>query len=192
MGFAQWIDWWKEREDYEKWRNHGRRVRRENCNHYDADEDNRDIEDDDDKMNNIEYQDYCDECGVSEDSEEPMMNYIYPLEFDHYDDEKILQVVERTACTVMENTETGEWFLTLCGGGMDLSQDIALAYHIMDKWLPLELLQRVCKQPGLSISKEDFRTIGAIIVEQAEMEKQRFARLEEEWKEKIGLVEVKA
>jgi len=142
MGFAQWIDWMEEREDYDRWQNHGRRVRRENCN--------------------------------------------------HYDDEKILQVVERTVCTVMENTETGEWFLTLCGGGMDLSQDIALAYHIMDKWLPLELLQRVCTQPGLSISKEEFRTIGAIIVEQAEIEKQRFARLEEEWKEKIGLVEIEA
>ena len=59
------------------------------------------------------------------------MNYIYPVYTKEYSEERILRVVKETNLTLVEEEATGELFLTLCGGGMDLSQDIALAYYIL-------------------------------------------------------------
>jgi len=110
----------------------------------------------------------------------PMMLYAYPLEFEPSEDE-IAEVCERTACTVMENEETGEFFLALCGGGMNLSQDVALAYNIVQTWLPISLLENVSKQKGLSKDGEDFEQIRKIIIEQAKMEGEKLLRLAEDW-----------
>jgi hypothetical protein len=91
----------------------------------------------------------CDECGHSEDSAIPMMNFGYPLEMTP-NDKKVLEVVKETCCTVMHNTDTDEYFIALCGGGMDLSQDIALAYVILENWIPFDLAEVVSTQKGLS------------------------------------------
>jgi hypothetical protein len=65
---------------------------------------------------------------------------------------------------------------------MDLSQDIALAFNIAQKWQPMSLLSSVCKQYGLSKSGKNFQQIKNIIVEQSEMEGSRLLALAKEWK----------
>jgi len=151
MSFAIYQDWSKYNENMI---NHGRYAIENSCEHTgDRGEDS-----------NMLCSGYCDECGYFEDSAIPMMNYIYPLELDCFDDEKILEVVEKTNCTVIENEETGEWFLAICGGGMDLSQDIALAYHILEKWVPFELAMQVCTQKNLSLSGKNWERMRDAVV----------------------------
>jgi len=172
MSFSIWIDWMEEfKEHHDKWTNHGRRVLEDNCKHFDKSKDD----------NNLRYSGYCDKCDISEDSANPMMNYIYPLELKDFEDKKILEVIKNTNCTIMENEESGEWFLTLCGGGMDLSQDIALAYVILERWIPEDLITQVCKQKGFSISKSNFKRLRKAIIEQSEHYADRFKQLKEEW-----------
>jgi hypothetical protein len=169
MTFAISIDWSEEfKRDCDKWINHGKRVLNESCNHKHGDE----------KM--IDYQGWCDVCDIREDSAEPMMNFIYPLET-VLEDSNILEIVIRTNCTVMENTESGEFFLALCGGGMDLSQDIALAYILAEKWIPEALITQVCKQKELSIYGEDFKLLKKEIIEQAKVYAERFRVVAQQW-----------
>ncbi len=173
MGFSQHIDWSEEfKSHYEKWTNHGRNILLNSCKHHDEDKDN----------TNTEYSGYCEKCDISEDSCEPMMNYIYPLELKDFDDEKILKVAKETNCSIMENEDSGEWFLVLCGGGMDLSQDIALSYVILERWIPESLITQVCKQKSFSISKDNFEVLRKAIIEQSKNYKERFEQLEKDWK----------
>ncbi len=145
--FSIMVDWQEEYKNPDKWQNHGRRVLEENCEHKDHDSEN-----------NVRYQRWCEACGVSEDSGEPMMNFAYPLGA-MPSDERILSIVQKTNCTVMENTVTGGVFLVLTGGGMNLSQDIALAYILAGEWIPFELACYVSTQPDLSVSGKDFRKV---------------------------------
>lgn len=161
--------------DPDKWVNHGRQVLEQSCKHYDKDKDN----------TNIEYQGYCDKCGFSEDSAIPMMNYLYPLELTDFDDDKILKVVNETNCTVLENTDSGEWFLALCGGGMDLSQDIAYSYIILETWLPDDLLQEVNKQPCLSIGSKKYKKLARQIIKQLKIRSSQYKYKSKEWKESL-------
>ena len=138
MSFSQWIDWSEEfKNNPERWTNHGRDILRASCK----------------CKNGVEENDYCEKCDISEDSCNPMMNYLYPLECSGFDEDKILKVVKNTNCSVMENEDSGEWFLVLCGGGMDLSQDIALSYVILENWIPESLITQTCKQRDFSIRK---------------------------------------
>ena len=139
MNFTRDVDWGKE---WENWSNEGRRVVEENCKHQDG----------------ISEKGWCEKCEVYEDSNEPMMNYAYPLETTP-EDKDILEVCEKTACTVMHNQDEDEYYLALCGGGMDLSQDIALAYTILEKWIPFELALQVSTQDGLSKGGKNFRRV---------------------------------
>ena len=164
MGYSINIDWREEFEkDYDKWENHGRNVLRSSCNH-----------------KQLEEEDWCEKCGISEDSCEPMMNYAYPLETIP-DEDKILKVVQNTCLTIMENNETGEYFLVLCGGGMDLSQSIALAYIYAETWMPNDLISSVCTQPCLSVSKSEYNILSKQIVRQLKMESARFKHKSKEW-----------
>lgn len=145
--YSTTINWQEEYTEHpDRWVNRGRQAREAACTHYD--DRNPDTED-----NNIRYSDCCDECDVSEDSEEPMMNYAYPLRGEP-NEEEILAVCKETCLTVMENTDTREFFLALCGGGMDLSQDIALAYVLAGERVPDSLAYNVCTQYGMSKSGE--------------------------------------
>ena len=140
------VNWHDEfKADYDKWSNLGRQAIESNCKHTTQATGKKTERD-----TNMHYSGWCEECGHSEDSANPMMNYAYPLEITPKD-ELILEVLENTNLTVMENTETGEYFLVLTGGGMDLSQDIALAYIILEKWIPYELAINVSTQKGLSV-----------------------------------------
>ena len=73
------------------WENEGRRVLESSCTHKTQDGcgDN----------TNVEYSGYCEECEISEDDAQPMMNYAYPLETTP-NDEDILKVVKNTCLTV--------------------------------------------------------------------------------------------
>lgn len=151
MGYAILVDW---SEDYERWENEGRKMIEEACTHKDEKQFD----------NNIRYKGYCDECGFTEDSAEPMMNYAYPLETTP-DSERILEVLQRTNLTVMYNTEEDAHYLALTGGGMDLSQDIALAYKICENIIPFDLCLRVNTQNGLSQSGKNFDEMAKAVIE---------------------------
>lgn len=143
MGFSINVDWSSMSDD---WDNKGRSLIEENCKH----------KAEDSNETNMRYSGYCEKCGHSEDSCQPMMNFAYPLETKP-DDEKIIKVCEQTNCTVMYNNEEDIYYLALCGGGMDLSQDIALAYNILEKWIPFELALQVITQIDFSQSGKRYR-----------------------------------
>jgi len=145
------------------WENVGRDILRNSCSHYDADESNKKEEDNDNKTSNVDYQDYCEECEISEDSCEPMMNYAYPLETVP-SDEDILKVVKETCLTIME--KDGSYYLALCGGGMNLSQSIGLAYVLIENWIPKDLIGEISKQKGLSVSGENWKLLRSKVIEQ--------------------------
>ena len=88
----------------------------------------------------------------------PMMLYAYPL-FSEPSDEQIRKVCLKTCCTVVLDNETDTYYLALCGGGMDLSQSVALAYLMTDGFIPRSLVHEVCRQPCMSVGKSDYRKI---------------------------------
>lgn len=154
------IDWMEElNNNPDKWENHGRRVLTNNCSH---------MSKEDTELSNIEYTNYCEECDVSEDDCNPMMNYVYPLEIEP-EDEAILKVVKNTCLTVMQNTETDEYFLVLCGGGMDLSQNIAMAYIHAQKWIPEDFIRQISTQEGLNYSGKDFKFLKHEVIKQLDI-----------------------
>lgn len=151
MEITHLIDWHDEfRQHPDRWHNHGRRIAEDRCTHKTQDKGNEEY-----RETNMRYSGWCEECDFSEDSCEPMMNYGYPLS-ELPDDDKILHVVQKTCLTVMENQDTGESFLVLCGGGMNLSQSIAHAYLLADQRIPGDLAFEVCTQPCLSVGKKDY------------------------------------
>lgn len=89
----------------------------------------------------------------------PMMNYAYPIE--HFDgNESIIKKVnEQTACCIVYDTEEEEYYLALTGGGMDLSQDIAKAYMIVQGFIEWDLLDEVYLYSPLSVSKFWYKKI---------------------------------
>lgn len=88
----------------------------------------------------------------------PMMNYAYPLYFTP-SDEAIIKVTKRTNCTVVYNDEEDKHYLALTGGGMDLSQDIALAYIWTDGVIDWDMLDDVYITSPLSVSSANFKLI---------------------------------
>jgi len=85
----------------------------------------------------------------------------------------------------MENTETGEYFLTLCGGGMDLSQDIGYAYIILEKWIPRDLLTSISKQPLLSLGSKKYKRLAKEVISQLKHTRVNFLDTEKRWKESL-------
>ena len=172
------IDWMEEfKTNFEKWENVTQRVLREileDSEHEQFKEVAERLEVLGEDGNLVNYYE------ESINSYDPMMNYGHILEIEPKD-EDVLRVALNTNCSVMYNTETDEYFIVLCGGGMDLSQDIGLAYVWLQKWIPQDFITRICKQEGLSISKENFKILKAAIIEQAEHYKMRFESLKTEW-----------
>ena len=105
---------------------------------------------------------YCDKCECyPEDKEQdnrPSMNFAYPL-FCEPGEEKIIKVCEETACTVVYNSQDDNYYLTLTGGGMDMSQSIALAYIIADGCIDWDFLDEIYLTGAFSVSEEDFQII---------------------------------
>ncbi|HBG60700.1 MAG: hypothetical protein A2Y10_13130 [Planctomycetes bacterium GWF2_41_51] len=153
MNIAHFIDWYDEfKESPDKWINHGRQIAEDSCRHKTQDNDSNEAN----RETNMRYSGYCEQCGFSEDDCDPIINYSYPL-YGLPDDEKILRVVKETCLTVMENQDTGEVFLALCGGGMDLSQSIAYAYILAGQRIPDEMALGVCTQPCLSLGIKEYK-----------------------------------
>lgn len=88
----------------------------------------------------------------------PMMNYAYPLNREPSEN-KILRVCKETNCTVVYNREEEKYYLALTGGGMDLSQDIALAYIIAQGYIDWASLEDIATQPNLSIGDKAYRLV---------------------------------
>lgn len=150
MEMTHFIDWHDEFKGHpDRWINHGRQIAEESCRHKTQDNDRKNRE------TNMRYSGYCEACGFCEDDCEPMMNYGYPLCY-LPDEDKMLKIVKETCLTVMENSDTGEVFLVLCGGGMNLSQSIAHAYLLTGQRIPDELVFEVCTQPCLSVGRKEY------------------------------------
>lgn len=124
--------------------------------------------------------------GVGTDDHYPMMNYAYPL-CECPDDKTIRKIHKKTNCTVVEDTETGDVFLALCGGGMDLSQDVAMAYIIAEDVIPADLAYNVSRQEGLSQHRKDWlkvmRYCRKALISEAECCKNTAKRIQEAMKE---------
>ena len=170
MDTSHFIDWHDEfRQHPGRWLNHGRRVAEDSCTHNTQDT----------RETNMRYSGWCEECDFYEDSCEPMISYGYPLSF-LPEDNKILQIIKETCLTVMENQDTGECFLVLCGGGMDLSQSIAYAYLLAGERIPDELVFEVCTQPCLSVgTKAYYRIMRECKKELADLRRRALGRIKQ-------------
>lgn len=166
------VDWSNYLED--GWENIGRSILEESCTHKTQDQNSKEEY----KETNVKYSGYCEECEISEDDAQPMINYAYPL-VTTPSDEDVLRVVKNTCLTVMEKDE--DYYLALCGGGMDLSQQIGLAYILIERWIPVELLSEISKQKGLSVSGEDWKLLRSSIIEQLKMEGERMQNRLKDW-----------
>jgi hypothetical protein len=175
MGYAINQDMTEIYNNPDKWINHGRNVLENSCKHHDQNK----------EETNIRYSGYCDKCDVSEDAGISMMNYLYPLELTDFEEKKILKVMKETNCTILENSETGEYFLALCGGGMNLSQDIAFSYVILEKWIPQDLLNSVATQPLLSLGSKKYKILAREIISQLKTNANRMKEKRKIWKEEL-------
>ena len=138
---------------------------------------------------NIENHEEDDEsCDVCENGYvQPMMNYIYPMDYTYSDiRSRRLEVAQKTDCVLVQNINTDEWFLTLTGGGMDLSPSIGLAYVIAQSWLPRDLLHELnagwCKD---SLSEKNFKRLRKAMKEQLRREKAGTSERLREWNRPI-------
>lgn len=110
--------------------------------------------------------------GLESDDYMPIYNFAYPLGLSSLDEDKIIRICTETNCTVVKNTEEDSLYLALCGCGMDLSQDIALAYMIAYAWgdeeygrIPDHMLFDVIKSGAFSVSQEKFEHIRKALIE---------------------------
>lgn len=174
MGYTIRFDWMEEfKERFDNWENKTEYLVRGNCKHYNQDKNN----------NNIDYSGYCEECEVYENSFQPMMNYAYPLEIEPKD-EDIIKCWKETGLIVMYNTEQDEHYLVLTGGGMDLSQQIARAYIICQRWIPHDLMINVSSQKGLNVGGEEFEKLRKEMIYQFENTRDNCERKIKEWSER--------
>ena len=160
-------------ENLDNWENLGRDILNENCTHKTQDGSK-------EKDTNLIYSGWCDECDVSIDSCEPIMNYAYKLGGEPTD-ENILKIVQKTCLTVMRKIDTDETFLVLCGGGMNLSQQIGLAYLFADGYIPKELLREISTQKGLSVNGKEWTFLRNAIIKQLKQETENLKGFLKDW-----------
>lgn len=115
---------------------------------------------------------YCDCCTDNNGYIEPMMNYVWKLEIDRsYDAEERAKLRKKVAewCgpiqVIFDNNDDSA-YLCLCGGGMDFSPFIALAYAVWEKWIPYDLVTQLdigwCKTE-LGARSRKFRFLKACV-----------------------------
>ena len=131
-------------KNYDNWENLGRNIAEQSCTHTTQNKED----------TNMYYSGWCEEYGQSETSNDPMMNYGYLLH-NEPTEEQIKEVIDKTCLTIMHKIDSDDYYLVLCGGGMDLSQDIALAYTICG-YIPDAMAFEVSMQYGLSKSGENW------------------------------------
>lgn len=169
------VDWSESNED---WENEGQRVSREIL------EDKKHEH----HKEHLKYLGYDEEPKHPEDvayeNNEPMMNYAYPL-YGTPTDEQIYEVIMKTNCTVMYNTEEDKHYLALTGGGMDLSQSIAFAYILCDERIPEALAFNVCTQYGLNHSGKEWILIMKKLKESLEIARDSYKYRLENFKQEL-------
>jgi hypothetical protein len=105
---------------------------------------------------------YCQECDCYPEERRrvklPMVNFAYPLASEPGED-TIYRICSETNCTVVRHLVSGNYFLALNGSGMNLSQDIALAYIIADGCIEQDMLDDVYVSGAFSVTAENYRLI---------------------------------
>ena len=125
-------------------------------------------------------------CPTCEDDRgylEPMLNYGYVIDYDGMITREVqTKIASETACILVHNNNTNQWFITQTGGGMDLSAHIAYAYVLAQKWLPLDLLDSIGKgNCKLELNAKQFKMVSDVVKEQTKMMQDRFATSCEAW-----------
>ena len=115
------------------------------------------------------------------DGYEPIYNYIHILETTNQDEDLILEVALKTNCCVLYDSEEEKNYIALTGCGMDMSQDIGLAYLILERWIPEDFINKISTQKGLTQEGEDWKKLRNAIIEQSNLYKNRFERLAVDW-----------
>lgn len=124
----------------------------------------------------------CQCCEDDSGNLAPMMNFIYPLDYQGLVTKEKQIELAQTNCILVQENETDDYFLTLTGGGMDLSPSIAYAFMIAQKWLPLDLINEL--NPGwckCQLSEKKFKQLRNIIREQLNSEISRFKEKKQKW-----------
>ena len=122
---------------------------------------------------------------------QPMMNYAYPLENFSGETNIIKKINKRTGCTVVYDREIEEYYLAWTGGGMDLSQDIALAYMIAQGFIEWDLVDEVYTHAPLSISETNYIKIMKELLRQHEINESNAKRYQEEIKKHLEELKAK-
>ncbi len=107
------MDWREELTKSDKWENVGRIALEEHCTHFYQEGTQEELEEREET--DMLFSGHCDLCDRTEESGLPLMNRVYAWPFQANEDE-IRTVVLETNCTVMRNTETDEYFLTVARG----------------------------------------------------------------------------
>ena len=177
--YSIYINWMEEfKNNPNKWENIGRQTAEENCTHKTQDKDSNK----ENRETNLRYSGWCEECDIYKDSCEPMMNYAFSLICEPTK-ENILKVIKETCLTIMYNTETDEYFLVLCGGGMDLSQSIGLAYLFTDGRIPKDLISVINTQKGLSVGGKNWEFLRDSIIKQLKNDLENEKNCLKKWEE---------
>lgn len=136
---SRWVDWTEE-----KWEFVGRNVMEERLGEWSKDNEN----------------------GIQEDDGYPIMNFAYPIDCGTPYDDRIFRVCDETCCTVVYNNVEDCYYLALTGGGMNLSQSIALAYMIVNAGSEEEygivdwsMIDEVYISERLSIGKRQYQIL---------------------------------
>jgi len=136
----------------------------------------------------------CDCCEDDSGHLEPMMNFIYPLDYVGFmegkeGEQKRIEIASKTNCICIQDNESEEWYLALTGGGMDLSFSIAHAFMIAQKCLPIDLLNTLnagwCKD---NLDSKTFKELRSICIQQLDNEVSRFNEQKEKWNKPIEAI----
>lgn len=120
---------------------------------------------------------------INEDMFFPMMNYGHIIDAppEHICDEGLIKVGLRTNCTVMHDTEEDQMYVCLTGGGMDLSQCIAMAYILLSEPIPIDFLSAVCSQRDISQYGGNFDKLKEEMLRAIGYEQKNLQQLMDEW-----------
>ena len=127
----------------------------------------------------------CKACEYDSGYVRPIVNHGHIIDYDGMiTDEIRLKIALETACVLVQNNKTDDWFIALTGCGMDLGPDVAYSYVLAQKWLPLDLMEKLdvgwCKT---QLSKEQFEKLSTIMKEQSARHAERFADMSRKWTE---------
>ena len=83
----------------------------------------------------------------------PMMNYRYPVKLRDETNQMAFDSLDGLPLTLIEDLESGDFYLALTGGGMDLSAEICKAYIALGQRPPAHFC-RVPRMAGCKYSRE--------------------------------------